>query len=68
MTSVVDITKPSPDRLLLPRSEAASILSISLRTLDYLIADGKLPARRLGSRVLISRRDLERFVDSLRKS
>ncbi len=49
-------------RLLVPRQDAASILSISIRTLDYLIARNELPARRLGRRVLIPRQALEEFA------
>ena len=52
-------------RLLVPRQDAACILSISLRTLDYLIARGELPARRLGRRVLIPRRALEEFAQTM---
>ena len=50
------------DKLLLSRQEAAERLSISQRALDYLIAHGVLCARRIGSRVLIPARDLERFA------
>jgi excisionase family DNA binding protein len=43
----------SEDKLLLSRREAAARLSISPRSLDYLISDGVIPVRRIGSRVLI---------------
>jgi excisionase family DNA binding protein len=49
-------------KLLLTRSEAAATLSISIRTLDALLARGELPTRRLGRRRLIARTDLERFI------
>jgi hypothetical protein len=50
------------DKLLLSREEAAALLSISKRAVDYLIADGILCTRRIASRVLIPVRDLERFA------
>jgi excisionase family DNA binding protein len=53
--------EPTP-KLLLTRSEAAATLSISVRTLDALLARGELPTRRLGRRRLIARTDLERFI------
>ena len=48
--------------ILLSRKHAASLLSISLRGLDYLLAHGKLNARRIGKRVLIPREEIERFA------
>ena len=50
------------DKLLLSRQEAAVLLSISQRSLDYLIANKVLTVRRIGSRVLIPVQDLQRFV------
>lgn len=50
------------DALLISRREAAIALGVCLRTLDYLIARGELPARRLGRRILIPRSALEQFV------
>jgi excisionase family DNA binding protein len=44
------------------REGAAGLLSISLRTLDRLIAGKNLPVRRVGRRVLITRDALEKFV------
>lgn len=49
-------------KLLLSRREAAALLSISQRSLDYLIAGNILPVRRIGSRVLIPSEVLERFA------
>ena len=48
--------------LLLGRKEAAAALGICLRMLDYMIAHGELAVRRVGRRVLIERRELERFA------
>lgn len=42
------------------RTEAAQLLSISIRGIDYLLASRRLPFRKLGGRVLIP-------VDELRK-
>jgi excisionase family DNA binding protein len=50
------------DKLLLSRREAAALLSISQRSLDYLIAENILPVRRIGSRVLIPSDVLQRFA------
>jgi hypothetical protein len=43
----------SDERLLVGRQEAAKMLSISCRALDYLIANKQLPTRRIECRVLI---------------
>lgn len=59
---------PSVPKFLLSRREAAQSLSISLRTLDYLIADGKLTVRRIGRRVLIEPGELERFSQRSHKT
>lgn len=42
-------------KLQFSRAEAASILSISVRTLDRIIANNNLPVTRIGRRRLISR-------------
>jgi hypothetical protein len=52
----------SPDeRLLVGREDAAEMLSISRRALDYLVANKQLVTRRIGARVLIPVADLRRF-------
>jgi hypothetical protein len=38
------------------------LLSISLRSLDYLIFSQELPARRIGRRVLVHRHSIEQFA------
>ena len=53
---------PSNQRLLVGRREAAGLLSISARALDYLVASKRLSTRRIGSRVLIPLSDLQRFA------
>ncbi|MEM7625889.1 MAG: helix-turn-helix domain-containing protein [Planctomycetota bacterium] len=56
---------PSPDKLGYSRVEAAALLSVSVRTVDNLIADktSGFPIRRIGRKVVIPRRDLEIWLD-----
>jgi len=42
--------------------EAAKILSISVRSVDYLLANRQLSSRRIGTRNLIPVADLKRFA------
>jgi excisionase family DNA binding protein len=55
------VTLPPEEKLLVGREEAAEMLSISRRAIDYLIAQKQLTFRRIGSRVLIPVTDLKRF-------
>jgi excisionase family DNA binding protein len=55
-------TIPAEAKLLVSREEAAQLLSISQRGLDYLIANRRLPTRRIGGRVLIPVADLRKYV------
>jgi len=48
-------------RLLYDRKGAARMLSISVRSLDYLIAGKQLDTRRIGKKVLIPHASLSRF-------
>jgi excisionase family DNA binding protein len=50
------------DPILISKRDAAKALSISLRTLDYLIASKELAVRRVGRRCLIARKSLEEFA------
>ena len=45
-----------------PREEAAALLSVSLRTLDRLIAEKEIQVRRIGRRVVIHRDVLANFA------
>ena len=55
----------SPDeKLLVGRVEAAGMLSISCRALDYLVANKQLLIRRIGTRVLIPVSELRKFSRS----
>jgi excisionase family DNA binding protein len=49
-------------RLLYDRKEAARQLSISVRSLDYLIAAKELDTRRIGKKILIPHAELVRFA------
>ena len=52
----------APDaRLLVGREDAAAMLSISPRAVDYLVASKRLQSRRIGARVLIPVSELRRF-------
>ena len=55
------VTMSPEEKLLVGREEAAEMLSISRRSLDYLLAQKQLTFRRIGSRVLIPVSDLKRF-------
>lgn len=50
--------------LLLSKPEAARMLGLSLRSIDYLIASQKIPIRRIGKRVLITRSAVESFANA----
>lgn len=52
----------SDERILVGRREAARMLSISQRSLDYLVASKELHPRRIGARVLISVAELKRYA------
>lgn len=50
------------DKLVVSRFEAARLLSISLRTLDSLLARGELRGRRVGRRIIFPIEELQRFL------
>ena len=52
---------------LLSRKAAAASMSISTRSLDHLIADGRIATRKIGGRVLILVSELRRFVSKDRR-
>jgi excisionase family DNA binding protein len=53
-----------PTRLLYPRKDTAFQLGISVRSLDYLIANKKLRFQKIGKRVLIHYKEQERFASA----
>ena len=60
--TVRSVQIPIEQRLLIDRRNAAQYLSISQRSLDYLLAHGELHIRRIGSRVLIPISELQRYA------
>jgi hypothetical protein len=62
LPGVVDIQAAADGpRMLYDRKEAARQISVSIRSLDYLIAGKKLETRRIGKKVLITHASLIRF-------
>lgn len=64
----MDTTRTTPQdtapRLLYDRKEAARQLSISVRSIDYMVTSRKIATRRIGSRVLIPHSELVRLATS----
>jgi excisionase family DNA binding protein len=56
------VTVAPEDKILVSREEAAQLLSISQRGLDYLVASKRLPTRRIGGRVLIPIAELRKYA------
>lgn len=52
----------TPEKVLYSRKDAALCLSISLRTLDYLISQRQLITRRIGKKVLVPAMELRKFA------
>jgi excisionase family DNA binding protein len=50
------------DALLLSKKQAASVLGISIRSVEYMLANGRLEGRRLGRRRLVTRRSIEKLA------
>ena len=55
---------PPESKLLVSRKAAAEMLTISIRKVDYLIADGRLLTRRIDNRVLIPTEEIRKFARS----
>lgn len=51
-------------KLLYSRRDAAQALSLSVRSIDYLISTARLSMRRVGSKVMVPASDLRRFARS----
>lgn len=57
---------PLQERVTLTTAEAAELTGVSKDTIARARKSGKLPAKRVGSQVILIRRvDLDRWVDSL---
>jgi hypothetical protein len=59
---MADAAAPTP--LLHDRKSAAQMLSISVRSLDYLISRKLIAVRRIGRKVMVSHSELSRFARS----
>ncbi len=55
---------PLEAKVLVSREEAAAMLSISVRAIDYLIATKRLSTRRIGTRVLVPVECVRKFARS----
>ena len=49
-------------KLLFSKKESAAALALSKRTIDYMIAEGKIRATRIGRRCMIHRKELEKIA------
>ena len=58
------VTVNPKDKLLVSQDEAAQLLSISRRSVEYLVATKKLSTRRIGTRALIPIEDVRKFARS----
>jgi hypothetical protein len=52
----------SLEKLLYSRRNTAEALSLSIRSIDYLITSGRLPARRVRGKILIPASAVRRFA------
>jgi predicted DNA-binding transcriptional regulator AlpA len=50
------------EQILLSRRDGAQLLGMSLRSIDYAIAQGFIRPRRIGRRVMLPRAELLRFA------
>jgi hypothetical protein len=55
-------TVPLDAKLLVSREEAAGIVSLSIRSIDYLLASKELPFRKIGTRTMIPLSALQAFA------
>lgn len=56
------VTVAPMDKLLVSQEEAAQLLSISKRSVEYLVATRQLSTRRIGTRALIPIEEVRRFA------
>ncbi len=52
----------SVEKLLYSRRDTAEALSLSIRSIDYLVTTGRLTARRVGGKILIPASAVRRFA------
>lgn len=58
----VQASVPVDSKLLVSREEAAAMVSLSVRSIDYLLASKQLPFRKIGTRTMIPVTELQRFA------
>lgn len=56
------------ERRLFPIPDGANYLGVSIRQFKYLLADGEFAKVRIGARVLIDKKDLDAYVDRLKRA
>lgn len=56
------ITVAPDKKITVGREEAAQLISINVRGIDYLLASRRLPFRKLGGRVLIPVEELRKYA------
>ncbi len=59
--TIESLEAAADERILYDRKEAARQLSISVRSIDYIIAAKRLDTRRIGRKVLVTRASLVRY-------
>ncbi len=64
-SSLYEITE-WPQKTLFSRQEVATILNVGLSTVDSLISYTELPRTVIHKRVLVHRKDLEKYIASCR--
>jgi hypothetical protein len=56
------LSVPADSKLLVSREEAAAMVSLSVRSIDYLLASKELPYRKIGTRTMIPVSGLQSFA------
>jgi excisionase family DNA binding protein len=56
------------NRRLLDVKSAAGYLSIGVRTMERLLADGEVLKVRIGTRTLVDQQDLDAYVERIKRS
>jgi excisionase family DNA binding protein len=64
MASAANGLAPAQPKLMYDKAETAEMLSVSIRTVENLIANKELTVRRIGKRVLIPYTSLIQFIRS----
>jgi hypothetical protein len=57
-----DVPLPSKDEVILTRLEACRVARIGLSTFDRAVKSGRLHVRRIGRKVMVEHREMNRFI------